>query len=453
MSDTALTATLDSVTRDLLAAARAAGADAADAVAIEERALSVDIRKGALEHAERAEGLDIGLRVFVGQRQACISSSDTRPETLQAMAARAVAMAREAPEDPHAGLADPQQLAARRDAEGLELFDPGDELSPEVLAEHAQRAEAAALEVPGVAQVQAASAAQTRQSIWLAASNGFSGGYMRSGHHLSCVAISGEGTGMERDYAAEGRIFAADLPSPEEIGALAGARTASRQGARRPKTGTYPVLFDERIAASLIGHLLSAINGAAIVRGSSWLRDAMGTQVLPRGLSLHENPLRPRSSGSRPFDAEGLGSYARDLVSDGVLQGWVLDLSSARKLGLGSTASASRGTSGPPQPSISNVALTQGPHSRDALIAQMGTGLLVTSMIGSTINPTTGDYSRGASGFWVENGEMTYPVNECTIAGNLREMLLRIIPANDARPHLSRVVPSLLVEGMILAGE
>jgi len=453
MHDTDLTKALAPVANALLKAARAAGADAADAIAIEGRSISIDVRKGALEQAERSEGLDIGLRVFVGQRQACISSSDTRPETLEAMAARAVAMAREAPEDPYAGLADTAQLAMLRSAEGLELFDPAPEPDPATLQEDARRAEAAAQAVKGVSQVQSASAAYGSQAIWMAATNGFQGGYARSSRHISCVAISGEGTGMERDWCGEGRIFQADLPAPEEVGQLAAERAVARHGARRPKTGAYPVLYDERIASSLIGHLLGAINGSAITRGSSWLRDAMGMQVLPKGMSLREDPVRLRRSGSRPFDAEGLQSRAKDLVADGVLQSWVLDLATARKLGLDSTANAVRGTSAPPSPSTSNLILTQGDTSREGLIAEMGTGLLVTSLIGATINSTTGDYSRGASGFWVENGQIAYPVNECTIAGNLRDMLTRIIPANDGRDHLSSVVPSLLVEGLTLAGE
>ena len=453
MHDIELTKALAPVANALLKAARAAGADAADAVVIEGRSISIDVRKGTLEQAERSEGLDVGLRVFVGQRQACISSSDTRPETLEAMAARAVAMAREAPEDPYAGLAETAQLAMLRSAEGLELFDPAPEPDPTTLQEDARRAEAAAQAVKGVTQVQSASAAYGSQAIWLAATNGFQGGYVRSSRHTSCVAISGEGTGMERDWCGEGRIFQADLPSPEEIGQLAAERAVARHGARRPKTGAYPVIYDERIASSLIGHLVGAINGAAIARGSSWLRDAMGDQVLPKGMTLREDPLRVRRSGSRPFDAEGLQSRVKDLVADGMLQSWVLDLANARKLGLQSTANATRGTSAPPSPSTSNLILTQGEKSREELIAAMGTGLLVTSLIGSTINPNTGDYSRGASGFWVENGQIAFPVNECTIAGNLREMLGRIIPANDARNHLSSVVPSLLVEGMTLAGE
>ena len=300
--------------------------------------------------------------------------------------------------------------------------------------------------------MQSATAAYGQRRVHLAATNGFSGGYGRTDHGLSCVAITGAGTDMERDYFGEGRSHAEDMMSPEEVGRMAAERTIARAGARKPPTGAYPVLFDERISSSLIGHLLQASNGTSVARGASWLRDALGEMVLPKGLTILEDPHRPRVTGSRPFDGEGLPTAKREIVADGVLTGWTLDLATARKLNMTSTGNAARGTSAPPSPSVGNVALTQGAASQADLLAQMGTGLMITSMIGSSINPTTGDYSRGASGFWVENGEITYPVNECTVAGNLREMLRTITPANDARTHLSRVVPSLLVEGLTIAG-
>ena len=443
---------LDALTKTLLQAATRAGADAADAMAISASSVSIEVRGGALEQAERAEGTDIGLRVFVGHRSANVSASDTSSRTIEEMAERAVAMAREAPEDPHAGLADPEQLAQDRSAARLEMCDPSPEPSPEALQEDAARAEAAALAVKGVSQVQSAGAGYGAQQIYLAATNGFEGGYSRSERGLSCVAIAGSGLKMERDYDGDSRIFQADLRDAEDIGKSAGERALARLDARKPPTGSYPVLFDERISSSLIGHLLGAINGQAIARGASYLRDAMGEQVLPKGLSLIEDPHRIRATGSRPFDAEGLPTARRAIVEDGVLQGWTLDLATARKLGLLATGNAARGTSSGPQPSNWNIALTQGEASRNDLIREMGTGLLVTSMIGSTINPNTGDYSRGASGLWVENGEITHAINECTIAGNLRDMLRQMQPANDARNHLSRVVPSLLVPGMTLAG-
>ncbi len=444
---------LPSLTEQLLDVAKAAGADAADALAVDGTSVSIDVLGGKLEHAERSEGIDLGLRVMVGQRQACVAASDTSVETLARMAEQAVAMAREAPEDTSVGLADPADTAKHWDIAALDLVDPAPEPDPAALQDDAARAEAAALAVDGVSQVQSAGAGYGRRTIHLAASNGFSGGYSRTQRSTSCVAITGSGTEMERDYYGESRVYQSDLPSPEDIGRIAGERTAARSGAKKPPTGAFPVLFDERIAASLVGHILQATNGSSIVRGASWLRDALGEDVLPKGMSLVENPLRPRVSGSRPFDAEGLPVAERRIINDGKLTGWTLDLATARRLGSKSTGNASRGTSAPPTPSVTNIELSQGPDTRDALLKDMGTGLWVTSLIGSSINPNTGDYSRGASGFWVENGEAVYPVNECTIAGNLRDMLRTLRPANDARTYLSRVVPSLLVEGLTLAGE
>jgi len=421
---------LEELTHALLHAAKKAGADNADSMAVKGTALSIDVRNGVLEQADRSEGIDIGLRVFVGNRQACVSSSNTSQSTIEAMCERAVAMAKEAPEDPYATLADPSMLSDMRGAEGLELCDNTAEPDPSQLQDDARQAEAAALAMKGISQVQSASGGYSAREVHLSASNGFSGGYARTDRATSCVAIAGTGAEMERDYDGDSRIFQADLRAADDIGTSAAERALARLGAIKPPTGSFPVLFDERISSTLVGHLLAAVNGASIARGSSWLRDALGEQVLPESLSLLEDPHRPRVPGSR----------------------LTLDLATGRKLDLPSTANAARGTSAPPSPSNWNVALTQGTKTKEELIKDMGTGLLVTSMIGSTISATTGDYSRGAAGFWVENGAISHPVNECTIAGNLRDMMMRMTPANDARTHLSRVVPSILVEGMTLAG-
>ncbi|AZB54253.1 TldD/PmbA family protein [Cereibacter sphaeroides] len=446
-----MTQPLDRLTDRLLQVARSAGAEAADAIAVRGTSLSIDIRERALEQAERAESVEVGLRVLLGGRQACVSASDISEATLSAMAERAVAMAREAPDDPCAGLADPAQTARGWDLAALELVDPSDEPSPAALEEDARAAEAAALETAGIFQVEAGGG-WSRREMHLAASNGFSGGYARSSRSISAVAFTGSGTQMERDWAAETRIFGADLPAAAEVGRLAAERAMARVGSRKPPTGSFPVLYDERIAASLMSHLLSAVNGATIARGGSWLRDALGQQVLPAHLSFIEDPLRPRIGSSRPFDGEGLPTRRRAIVENGILTGWTLDLATGRKLKMASTANAARSTSQPPSPSVSNTELTPGTATRAELLAEMGTGLLVTSLMGSSINGNTGDYSRGASGFWVERGEIVGPVNECTIAGNLRDMLRTIVPANDARPHLSSRVPSLLVEGLTIAG-
>lgn len=447
-----MTHSLEELGQALLARAKRAGAEAADVIAVRGTSVSIEVRKGRLEHAERAEGTDLGLRVLIGKRQAIVSVSDTSERTMDDMAMRAVAMAREAPEDPYAGLADPAQLAQGWDLAALELDDPAPEPEPAALQADAVAAEAAAMAVTGVTQVSDAAAAYGAHDVYMAATNGFAGGYRRTSRSTSCVAIAGAGTGMERDYDGDSRTFQSDLRDPAEIGRTAGERAVERLNPRKPRTGTYPVLFDERISSSLIGHLLGASNGAAVARGSSWLIGQLGQQVLPETLSLIEDPFRPRVAGSRPFDGEGLPTQRRAIVENGVLTGWTLDLASARKLGLASTGNAVRGAASLPSPANWNLELTQGSASRADLIRDMGTGLLVTSMIGSTINPNTGDYSRGASGFWVENGEIAYPVNECTVAGNLRDMLRRLVPGNDAKAWHSRVVPSLLIEGLTLAG-
>lgn len=443
---------LQSLTDQLLHAARLAGADQADALALDGSALSVDVRAGRLEQAERADGIEIGLRVLMGGRQACVSGSDHSGATITAMAERAVAMAREAPVDDALGLAEPGQYTTMTDSAALDLCDLSDEPLPEALQDTALAAEAAALAVEGITMVESASASYSRRRMWLATSNGFAGGYRRTGHGLSAIAITGQGTGMERDWAGESRVHGTDMPSPEDIGRLAGMRTAARRNSRKPPTGAFPILYDERVASGLIGHLVGAVNGAAVARGASWLRDALGEQVLPAGFSLTELPHLARMGGSRIFDAEGLATHERALVQDGVLMGWTLDLATGRKLDMASTANAVRGASSPPSPGITNLALTAGTTSPEDLMRDMGRGLVVTSMLGASINPTTGDYSRGAAGFWIENGEIQFAVNECTIAGNLRDMLLRVTAANDLRPWRAMQVPSLLVEGMTVAG-
>lgn len=452
MSDDRKDINLPALADELINAAKRAGADQADALAVEGHSISIDVRGGGLEQAERAEGIEIGLRVLIGGRQATVSGSDLSNQAMQDMVVRAIAMAKEAPVDDYLGLADEDQLAQNRSVKHLQLEDDQPDPQPDFLQELAFRAEAAALANKGISQVESSNASFSRRRLWLAASNGFSAGYGRSAHAISAVAMTGEGLGMERDYAGESRVWFDDLPSPEEIGELAAERAMARAGAKKPPTGAFPVLYDRRVASSLISHLLSAVNGAAVARGASWLWKALEEQVLPEGLDLSEDPHRPRYPSSRPFDAEGLETRNRKIVSDGVLQGWTLDLATGRQLGMESTASAARGLTSAPSPSNSNVILTQGSQSQNDLIAGMGRGLIVTSMLGASINGTTGDYSRGAAGFWVENGQIAYPVNECTIAGNLRDMLMRLTPGNDALPWRGMEVPSLLVEGMTVAG-
>ena len=437
----------------LLSAAKKAGAQSADVLVAAGVSTNVEVRNGALELAERSEGMDLGLRVFVGKKQAIVSGSDGRLDTIEAMAERAIAMAKEAPDDPYCGLAETEQFAQGWDINAYDLCDPSEEPEPEYLQEEACKMEAAALACKGIEKTSDASASYSKSDVFLATSNGFAGGYERTSRGLSCVAIAGTGLGMERDFDYDGRIYGADLRSGEDIGELAAERALSRLNPEKPRSGVFPVLFDKRVASSLIGHLINAVNGESVARGSSWLRDHLHQQVLPESLSLHEDPARPRVSASRPFDGEGLPKRARDIVKDGVLEGWTLDLSSARKLGMTSTGNAARSASSRPSPQVGNVTLVGGTKTREELLLDMGTGLLVTSMIGSTINPNTGDYSRGAAGHWVEKGEIVSAVSECTIAGNLKDMLLRMIAANDAQAHLSKRIPSVLIEGMQIAGQ
>ena len=444
--------TLEVVAQKLLDRAKSMGADEADVIATKGQSINVDVRNGALENADRSEGAEVGLRVLVSQRQAIVSSSDISDTTLELMVERAIAMAKDAPPDKYAGLASVNQLAKHRDLSELEICDPASDPSPIKLQEKAEIAESSALEVGGVSQVSGASASYGKYSVFMAASNGFSANYDRSSNSVSCVAIAGEGLNMERDYDADTRVYQSDLRPSDEIGRTAGLRAVERLNPRRPDTGSYPVIYDERVSSGLVGHFLSAVNGAAITRGSSWLKDSLGKQVLPSTCKLVENPHRLRAGASRLFDSEGLATKKREILSKGVLNGWTLDLASARKLRMRPTANASRNVSSNPSPTNWNIELSSPEDYCDNLLSEMGNGLLVTSLIGSTINPNTGDYSRGVSGFWVENGQICYPVSEITIAGNLRDMLKNIILGNDAQRHLSYVVPSILVEEMTLAG-
>lgn len=442
---------LEDLARALVAEGLAAGADAADALVTWGEDLGVGCRDGALEEAERSESIDLGLRVLIGQRQACVSASDSSPRTLRTLAERAVAMAREAPADPWCGVLPLDVLGTPVAADALNLEDPAQAPEPARLEAMARAAEAAARAVPGVAQADRAQAGWQRGRVALATSKGFCGSYGRTSHSLSVSAIAGSGTGMESDYDYAVRRTAAELPDPDEIGRRAGERAVARLGSRKAPAGAVPVVFDRRVSGSLIGHLLAAANGASVARGASWLKDRMGSPVLPPWATLAEDPLRVGGGASRPFDGEGVASRDSLIVEGGTLRRWLLDSATARQLGLATTGNARRGTSAPPSPGASNVRLTGGQGTLDDLLAAMGRGLLVTSMLGSSINPTTGAYSRGAAGFWVENGAIAYPVSEATIAGSLPDFLPRLVAADDADPFMSSVVPSLLVDGLVVA--
>jgi len=433
----------------LVKAARTAGADAADAVALRSLSLGIEVRDGAVEESESAESDDFGLRVLVGKRQAVVSSNDMAGD-LQAFAQRAVAMARVAPEDKFAGLADDALLA--RDFPDLDLTD---NTLPNVqqLETMARKAEQAALAVKGVAKSGGASAAAAVGGMVLVTSNGFRGAYLGSSHGISMTAIAGEGTGMERDYDYSSVRHAADLESAETIGRSAGERTVARINPRKVTTRKVPVVFDKRAAASIVSHLANAVNGASVARKTSFLRDKMGQKLFADGIRIIDDPLRKRGLRSRPFDGEGVAGKKLALIEDGVLQTWILDCATARELGLKTTGHAQRGASSPPSPGGSNLHLEGGRVSPDDLIADIKDGFFVTDLIGMGVNMVTGDYSRGANGFWIENGKRTFPVSEVTIAGSLLDIFRTLAPANDLEFRYATNSPTLRVEGLTVAGQ
>ena len=433
----------------LVGAARRAGADAADAVALRSVSLSVEVRDGAIEESQRSESDDVGLRVIVGRRQAAVSTNDIRGDGLDALAERAVAMARAAPEDPFIGLADPALLARKFPA--LDLLDP-DMPSVGLLESRARDAEAAALAVPGVTKSGGASASAGIGGMVLVTSHGFHGETIGSRHSIAMSAIAGEGTAMETDYDYSSVLHATDLDSAEAIGRTAGERAVKRLNPRKVSTRRVPVVFDQRIAGTLIGHLAGAVNGAAIARKTSFLRDKRGERIFAPGIDIIDDPLRRRGLRSRPFDAEGVATSLRHVVEDGVLKSWILDCATARELKLETTGHAQRGVSSSPSPGPSNLHLKPGSKSPQQLIGEIEDGFFVTSLIGHGVNLVTGDYSRGASGFWIENGKATYPVSEVTIAGELGDMFRKLTPANDLVFRYATNAPTLRVEGLTVAG-
>jgi PmbA protein len=433
---------------DLLAHARAAGADAADAVLIAGSSLSAQRRLGKTEHVERSEGRDLGLRVFVGRKAAIVSSTTVDPSGFAMLAERAVAMARVVPDDPYAGLAD---TAAPPEPVPLDLDDAA-EPDVEALLARAAAAEEAALAVKGVNNSEGAEAGFARTEATLVTSAGFAGSVVRSGHSVSATAVVGSGTDMQRDYDYHSTVHLSDLDNPEKIGRSAGERAVARLGPARPKTAKLPIVYDPRVAGSLLGHLAGAINGASIARGTSFLKDKLGERIFASGIVVHDDPRRVRGLRSRVFDGEGTPTAGHTLIDNGVLTTWLLDSHSARQLGLVSTGHAARGTGGPPSPSVSNLYLAPGPLTPAELMADISLGLYVTELIGMGVNGVTGDYSRGAAGFMIRDGAIAESVAEITIAGNLVEMFAHLTPANDLVFRRGTDAPTLRVDGMTMAG-
>lgn len=434
---------------DLIASALKAGADAADAVLVEGASLGVSWRDQKMETLEHAEGADLGLRVLIGKKQAIVSSTDHRAETLAELVTRAVSMARLAPEDPYCGIADPAQLISHPPV--LDLCDETD-VTPEFLIAKAREAEDYARAYQGITQVEGIDAGASHSHVYLAASNGFRGDYKRSHYSLGLSVLAGSGLEMELGGEYKSMTYLSDLPAPATIAEKACRETVRKLGARKMPTCQVPVVYERELAASLLSSLSGAINGSGVARGVSFLKDRLGQQILPKGITIIDDPLRPRGMRSKAFDAEGLPCQRREIVVDGVLQTWLLDLRTSRQLGMQSTGHASRGTSGIPSPSCTNLYMQAGTITPADLIRDIKQGFFVTETMGHGVNGVTGDYSLAARGLWIENGEITFPVNEMTIAGNLKDMFLNLTPADDLKLEDGIDSPTLRVEGMTVAG-
>jgi PmbA protein len=446
MNDAPDAARLTDQVAALVEAAKKAGADAADAVAVMGRSTSVSVRLGKVESTNSSEGDDVSLRVFVGKRVASVSATASSDPTT--LAERAVAMAKVSPEDPYQGLADAELLA--KTVRDLDLYD-ATVVTADELREAALEAEEVALAVPGVTNSGGSGASAGLGGLVLATSHGFVGHYLGSRFGRSASVIAGQGTGMERDYEYSSRPHFADLDSAEEIGRKAGERAVRRLNPRKAKTGPVDVIFDPRVARGIAGHLAGAINGASVARKTSFLRDKMGKQVAAAGITVADEPMLVRGQASRPFDGEGVAGEKLLMVEKGVLNHWFLSTSAARELGLKTNGRGARAGSSV-SPSSTNLAIEAGDKSPEEMIKSLKTGFYVTEVFGQGVDMITGEYSRGASGLWIENGELTYPVAEVTIASNLKDMFLRMVPADDLDRNYATASPTLLIEGMTLAG-
>jgi PmbA protein len=446
-----MTEALPDLLSDLIQSALKAGADAAEAVTSERQALSVGVRNGQLEDVEREEARDLGLRVFIGRRQASVSASDLSDATRTRLVERAVAMARLAPEDPYAALA-PEDRLARGPYPDLDLYDPAERSAAELEAAAAET-EAAALAVEGVAKSEGGHASWSTSAWRHLTSHGFEGVYRGSGFSLGAGVIAEKDGAMERGGEYRSSRHLSDLPGADEIGGEAGRRAVARVGPRKIASTTAPVIFENRVATQVLSPLVGAISGPSIARGVSFLKDRMGEAVLPAGVDLIDDPFRPRGMGSTPFDDEGVAVERRALVQDGRLTTWLLNSAAAAQLGLASTGHASRGLAGPPGVSTHNLHLEPGERDLAALMGDAGTGLLVTSMFGPSLNPNTGDWSAGVSGFWFENGAVAYPVSEVTVAGKLIDLYARLQRGSDLEFRGSFNSPSLLFDAVAIAGK
>ena len=434
---------------ELVKHALSKGADAADAICTDGISQSVSCRLGKIEHLERAEGTDFGLRVLIGKKQAIVSSSDSSKKSTDELVERAVAMAKNVPEDPYCGLAEPSQLIS--DIKQLDMFDPS-EFETKDLKNAVIALEESAMSVKGITNSEGADASHGQSKIAIAASNGFSCTYMRSSCSLSTAVLAENSNGMERDYDFASKVYISDLPDIKELGRKAGIRAVKRLNARKIKSTQVPIIFEPRVARGLISHFSSAINGAAVARGTTFLKDMLGKEVFHKNISILEDPHRPRGLRSKPCDAEGIANKKRKIIDNGVLTTWLLDLRSAKKLNMETTGHAARSIGSAPSPSATNLHIEAGEISQKEMIKEIKNGLYVTELFGHGTRIITGDYSRGAVGFWIENGEITYPVSEVTIAGNLKDMFKNITAASDLELLYGFNSPTLRIDKMTIAG-
>ena len=429
------------------------GATNADCILSRSRGVSITRRLGKDENIQRYEDFDTGLRVFVDNKISSVSTNENSEEALKEVAKRAVEMAKIAPEDEYSLIASKellQQFSIQEDI-NIDCYDAV-EPSTDVIRDRASEVEDIALNVKGITNSDGADASWGEGETLLMTSNGFFGSSKRSNHSVSVVVIAEKNGKMERDYDYSSKVYGEDLKDGKNIGLEAAKKTLARIGARKPGTGQYPVIFDPRVSRSIASHFASAINGSSIARRTSFLKDSLNNKIANRSITLIDDPFLKRGLGSRLFDAEGLGTSKHVLIRDGVLENWLLDLSSAKQLNILPTANAKRGISGPPSPGTTNLSILPGEETPESLISSVSNGFYITDMIGSSVSMVTGDYSRGASGFWIKNGELSYPITEATIAGNLKEMFKTLKPANDLNYLHSINCPTILIEGMTIAG-
>jgi PmbA protein len=438
------------IIEELISKAIKHGADSADAVWVKNKSTSASSRLGKLEQLNNSDEEQLGLRVFIGKKQSIVSSSDCSPKVFNDIIDRSIKMAKTIPEDPYVGIAEPDQLA--KTLPEIDIFDPF-EVTTDTLINSAITCENTARSVKGITNSEGASASWSESSVCIATSNGFNRSYKSTGGSLSVSVLAGQSnTGMEVDYDYSTAVYWNDLKSPEELGCSAANRAIKRLNAQKIKSGKFPVVYEPRVAKGILGHLIGGINGISASKGTTFLKDKMGKQIFNTNIFIKEEPHRRRGLRSKQCDAEGLENKKRNLIEKGMLKTWLLDLYTARKMNLNPTGHASRNVSSQPSPSITNVYLEKGNSSPEKLISNIKAGLFITDTFGQGVNSVTGNYSRGIAGFWIDNGEITFPINEITVASNLNEMFANLIPANDLELSYGIDSPTIMIENMSVAG-